>query len=361
MAVSYTQLWPKVVAWENLVAAYHACRRRKRYKPDATRFHFAWETNLAEIQAELIAGTYVPGDYRHFYITDPKPRKISAAPFRDRVVHHALVRVLEPLFEKRFIFDSYACRRGKGTHRAIKRAQRFARRYPYFLKSDIVRFFPNIDHEILVAHLGSIIRDKRVMKLVREILHSGEKVLAAEASHFFFPGDDLFAALRPRGLPIGNLTSQFFANIYLDLCDHYLKEELRVKAYVRYADDIVLFAQNKEELWRIRDQLALFLEKLRLRLHQDKTHVGACRVGIRFLGLVIRPDSLRLQQSAIKRFSKRLRRLRGLYERGRIDAKRLRRVLDAWRRYAMHANSLGLRKMLWKRARFMRRSRQPPP
>jgi retron-type reverse transcriptase len=361
MAVTYKHLWSRIVSWENLVSAYEACRRRKRYKPDAVRFHFAWETNLAELQTELIAGDYRPGEYRNFRITDPKPRKISAAPFRDRVVHHALVRVLEPLFERRFIFDSYACRRGKGTHRAIKRAQKYTRLYPYFLKSDIVRFFPNIDHEILLEHLGSIIRDQRVMELIGKILKSGEHVLSAEASHEYFPGDDLFALSRPRGLPIGNLTSQFFANIYLDLCDHYVKEELRVGAYVRYADDFVVFARTKQELWHIRDRLVVFLEKLRLRLHRDKTHVGACRSGIRFLGLVVRPESLRLQQRAIKRFSKRLRRLQWLYDNRRIDTKRLRRSLDAWRRYAMYANSLGLRKMLWRRARFMRRARRSPP
>ena len=356
MAVTYNRLWSQVVAWDNLVAAYHACRRRKRYKPDATRFDFAWESNLADIQSLLIAGTYVPGEYRHFQISDPKPRKISAAPFRDRIVHHALVRVLEPIFERRFIFDSYACRRGKGTHRAIARAQRFARQYRYFLKSDIVRFFPNIDHEILLAHLSSIVRDQQVLALISLILRSGENVLSAQASHDYFPGDDLFALSRPRGLPIGNLTSQFFANIYLDLVDHFVKEDLRVPGYVRYADDFVLFSNTKDQLWAIRDQLADYLAKLRLRLHRDKTHVGSSAAGIRFLGLVVKPDSLRLQQRVVKRFSRRLRRLRWLFESKRIGAKRLRLSLDSWRRYAMYANSQGLRNQLWRRARFVRRS-----
>ena len=146
MAKSYANLWPKTVSWKNLVAAYHDCRRRKRYKPEAVRFHFCWEANLLQTQRRLRDGSYSPGEYRHFFIFHPKRRKISAAPFQDRVVHHAVVRVLEPIYERRFIFDSYACRKGKGTHRAIKRAQQFLRRHRFYLKTDVVRFFPNVDH-----------------------------------------------------------------------------------------------------------------------------------------------------------------------------------------------------------------------
>ena len=139
MARTYRNLWPQVVSWNNLVVAYQKCRRRKRYRRQATEFDFAWEANLLRLQHDLASGEYEPGGYRHFYVHEPKRRKISAAPFRDRVVHHAVVNVLEPLYERRFLYDSYACRKGKGTHRAIQRAVYYLRRSTYFLKTDIIR------------------------------------------------------------------------------------------------------------------------------------------------------------------------------------------------------------------------------
>lgn len=363
MAHTYRNLWPDLVSWDNLLAAYQRCRRRKRYKREAAEFHFAWEANLLEIQRELINGNYRPGPYRHRHITDPKPRKISAAPFRDRVVHHAVVRVLEPIYERRFLFDSYACRRGKGTHRALLRAHQYLRRYPYFLKTDIVRFFPNVDHAVLLDLLGRTIRDERVMDLIRKIVASGEGVLAEEATHDYFPGDDLFAVLRPAGLPIGNLTSQFFANVLLDPIDHYLKEELGVPAYLRYADDLVLFGDVKGDLWEYRDALADRLAQIRLRLHRDKTHVGHRDQGLRFLGFVLTPQGRRLQQRTLTRFNRRLRRLRWLYAHGMIGAKHVRRSLQAWTAHASWANSKGIRRELWRRVRLTRqqgtRSSQP--
>ena len=151
MARTYRNLWPRVVSWDNLTAAYQRCRRRKRSNPDSARFDFAWESELLRLQQELRDGSYQPGEYRNFYIHEPKRRKIGAAPFRDRVVHHAVVRVLEPIYERRFIQDSYACRRHKGTHRAIARTQFYLRRHSFYLKTDIVRFFPNVDHAVLLA------------------------------------------------------------------------------------------------------------------------------------------------------------------------------------------------------------------
>ena len=156
MARTYRHLWTQVVSWDNLFSAYRKCRRRKRYKSPAVRFDFTWERNLRELQSELQSGAYQPGEYRHFYVYEPKRRKISAAPFRDRVVHHAVVNVLEPICDRRFVYDSYACRKGKGTHRAWLRAQQFMRRFDYYLATDIVRFFPNVDHQVLLALLGRL-------------------------------------------------------------------------------------------------------------------------------------------------------------------------------------------------------------
>ncbi|MFN5908865.1 MAG: reverse transcriptase domain-containing protein [Planctomyces sp.] len=169
MARSWTGLYPEVCSWQNLLLAYRRCRRRKRYAPDAAEFDYDWESRLLQLQSDLASESWFPGPYRHFHISDPKPRMISAASFSDRVVHHAVVNVLEPIFEPRFVFDSYACRRGKGTHRAIDRAQYYLRRHSWTLKTDIVKFFPNVDHELLMLRLQRSLRDVRLLTLLQRI------------------------------------------------------------------------------------------------------------------------------------------------------------------------------------------------
>ena len=172
MARSWTGLYPEVCSWQNLLLAYRRCRRRKRYAPDAAEFDYDWESRLLQLQSDLASESWFPGPYRHFHISDPKPRMISAASFSDRVVHHAVVNVLEPIFEPRFVFDSYACRRGKGTHRAIDRAQYYLRRHSWTLKTDIVKFFPNVDHELLMLRLQRSLRDVRLLTLLQRIRHA---------------------------------------------------------------------------------------------------------------------------------------------------------------------------------------------
>jgi RNA-directed DNA polymerase len=352
MAKSYRNLWPAIVSWPNLVGSYQKCRRRKRYKPEAAEFDYAWETNLLLLKQDLEDGSYRPGRYRHFFIFEPKRRKISAAPFRDRVVHHAVVRVLEPIFERRFIFDSYACRRGKGTHRALDRAQGYLRRYPYYLKTDIVRFFPNVDHQVLLSVLSRHIADERAMRLIERIVASGDGILRDEATTDYFRGDDLFAALRPKGLPIGNLTSQFFANVLLDVIDHFIKERLGVPGYVRYADDFVLFGDSKQQLWQWCDAVREQLVALRLRLHPDKTQVRPCRLGLRFLGCNLHRDGRRLPREVLHRFSRRIRCWRWLKKQGSLSLGDVRGSLKSWLPYACGANSTGIRREMWKRLRF---------
>ena len=351
---SHRDLWSSVVEWSNLVRAYRLCRRRKRFSDPACRFDFDWESGLADLQRELLAGAYQPGQYYHFFIHEPKRRKVSAAPFRDRVVHHAIVNVLGPVFERRFIFDSYACRVGKGTHRAIDRAQKYLRRFPYYLKTDIVKFFPNVDHGVLMSLLESRVREKPFVDLLRVVIASGQGILDDEATPRFFPGDDLFAMLRPRGLPIGNLTSQFFANVLLDPIDHFIKEELRVPGYVRYADDLIMFGASKRELWEQRDRVADRLALLRLRLHSKKTVVRPSDSGVAYLGFRLYPDSKRLTQDGIRRFARRLRKMRWQFRHGKIRARKIRESLKAWIAHTEHANSKGLRRELWKRVRFRR-------
>jgi hypothetical protein len=246
---TYRNLYPQVWDFENVYLAYRKARKGKRGKPGAAAFEQVQEDELLALQDELRTFSYQPGAYHSFYIHDPKKRLISAAPFRDRVVHHALCRVIEPIWERRFIFDSYANRVGKGTHRALDRTTQFARGHSHFLQCDVRQFFPSIDHDILRSEFSRLIRDKDLLWLCDQILASGEGVLADEYEMTWFPGDDLFAANRPRGLPIGNLTSQFWANVYLNGLDHFIKRELKCGAYVRYVDDFLLFRISRNNCW----------------------------------------------------------------------------------------------------------------
>jgi retron-type reverse transcriptase len=354
MAKSWNHLYAPLCSWENLLLALRRCRRRKRFSAAAAEFAFDWEPRLLQIQQQLQDRVWQPGPYYNFHISDPKPRQISAAPFADRVVHHAVVNVLEPLFERRFISDSYACRRGRGTHRAIARAQFFLRKHAWSLKTDIVKFFPNIDHELMMQQLRRCLKDRSLLWLLQTIVDSGQGVLDSEASKFIFPGDDLFSVLRPTGLPIGNLTSQFFANVFLDPVDHFVREELRVPGYVRYCDDLVLFGDSREQMWDYRDRLAERLQKLRLRLHPSKTHVAPANSGVRFLGIRVRRDGLRLLSSGLRRFTRKMARRDWELRMGLCEFSDIAQSIQSWIAHAGQANSKGILKSLLKRLRFRR-------
>jgi RNA-directed DNA polymerase len=285
---------------------------------------------------------YRPGPYDSFYIHDPKHRLISAAPFRDRVVHHALCNLMEPLFERSFIHDSYANRVGKGTHRALDRAQAFARRYRYVLQCDVEQFFPAIDHRVLRGVLARKIDDLQVLWLVDQVLASGAGVLSEEYRLRFFPGDDLLAALRPRGLPIGNLTSQFWANCYLNPFDHFVKRELRCPAYVRYVDDFLLFGDDKALLWSRLEALVARLARLRLTIHPG-AHPRPVSEGFPFLGFVVYPTHRRLKRRNAVAYRRRLKRLIAEW----IAFKRTRESVLAsllgWINHARYGDTWGLR------------------
>ncbi len=357
MAKTYRNLWPRFVDWDNLLLAYQRCRRRKRFKPPAVRFHFNWEHNLLQLQQELIEGTWQPGRYYNFRIHEPKPRLISAAPFRDRIVHHAVVNVLEPIYERRFVFDSYACRRGKGTHRAIRRAQYFLRRYRYYLKTDIVRFFPSVDHSVLQQLVRRTIRDARLMGLLDQIIDSGCDVLTDEAPQQWFSGDSLLDVLRPKGLPIGNLTSQFFANVLLDPIDHFLVGHTGTRGCIRYADDLLIFGDSKQALWDVLASLTSQLQELRLQLHPDKTHVSPSSRGVKFLGLTVSGDSSRLTQDAARRFNRKRRRLQFEFATGQRSLASIRESLTAWQAHVARCCDIGLQRSLQRRAVFSRTDR----
>ncbi len=275
--------WEKIIAWENLWLAFRKAARGKRGHPPAARFEHQVADHLNELQTELLSGSYQLGEYTHFYIHEPKRRKISAAPFRDRVVHHALCNVIEPAFDQTFIAHSYANRKGKGTHRAIDYLQGCAQSCAYVLRMDVVQHFPSLDHALLRAELARVVHDDRVLWLIDRILASGAGVLADEYDTFYFPGDDLFAVNRPRGLPIGNLTSQFWSNCFMNPLDHFVLEELGSASYLRYVDDFCLFGNSKRELWTWKRAIQDKLADLRLTIH-PVAQVMPVTEGIPWLG-----------------------------------------------------------------------------
>jgi hypothetical protein len=290
---------------------------------------------------------YRPGSYESFYIHDPKRRLISAAPFRDRVVHHALCNLIEPILERSFVADSYANRVGKGTHRALDAAQGYARRFGYVLQLDMRQFFPSIDHAILRELLAAKICDPGVLWLIDVILASGVGVLAEEYRMVYFPGDDLFAVDRPRGLPIGNLTSQFWGNVYLNPLDHCIKRELRCQGYVRYVDDLLLFGDDKRTLWAWKAAVEERLRRLRLTVHPG-THPRPVSEGIPFLGFAVYPQRRRLKRRKGVQFQRRLQELLEAWDAGRLSADRLAASIEGWNNHAQYANTVGLRKAVLK-------------
>jgi RNA-directed DNA polymerase len=322
------RLFERVTRFDNLLLAARRAAQGKRDRPAVARFEFYLERELLLLHEELGGGAYRPGAYFTFEVRDPKPREICAAPLRDRVVHHALCHVLEPFFERRLIFDTYACRPGKGTHAAIARAQQLARRHRYFLKCDVRKYFASIDHAILGGLLARMFKDRPLLALLGRII--------AHAPPDARPGS---------GLPIGNLTSQHFANLYLGELDHELKEGRRVKAYVRYMDDLIVFADDKPSLHLWLADIRRFLEEsLRLELKDSATLLAPVAEGIPFLGLRIYPGVLRLGARSLRRFRRQVRRREETYRAGRLGKEELVNSVASLFAHVSHADTLTLRR-----------------
>lgn len=301
----YKNLFNQITTWDNLLFAFRKAAKGKRKKPAVAAFELKLESELLSLKAELEQKTYRPGNYRTFTIYDPKERMISAAPVRDRVVHHALCNIIEPIFESSFIDQSYANRKNKGLHKAILQYQEYARHYPYVIKCDIRKFFPSIDHQILKAEIRRKIGCPDTLWLIDLIIDNSNP--QEEHAHYF-PGDDLFGpANRRRGLPIGNLTSQFWANVYMNRFDHWVKEELRTPGYIRYVDDFVLFCDNIETLQQWKKVLKVRLFELRLLLHPLKSEIHPVANGVPFLGHRVYPYYRCVKKESVRRYRRRLR------------------------------------------------------
>ena len=334
-------LFEQVCSMRNLRLAAREALRGKRTRLPGAMFFMEQEKELPLLHEQLRDGTYRHGPYHYFWIHDPKDRLVAAAPFRDRVVHHAIVRVIEPIFEKRFIEDSYACRVGKGTHAAMRRALHFARGHRYALKCDVQKYFPSIDHEVLMGLVGRVIGDGRVLELLAGILGSHADAELWE----WLPGGGLFDySTRRTGLPIGNLTSQFLANVYLNPLDHFVKHELRVRGYVRYMDDFLLFGDDRAVLRGHGERIRAKLAELRLRMHPDKYRLMPTGHGVDFAGFVVFADGrIRVRSSSVRRFDRRYRQLLWEVNHKLRDPADLTPRVRAWGAHVQHAQSYGLR------------------
>jgi len=273
-------------AMENLYHAWHKVSLGKSSKSSIVAFYRDLDNNLLSIAGDVKNGIYRPGDYNRFLIRDPKERIISAAPVRDRVVHHAIMNFYDEVFDRNLIYDSYACRISKGTHKAVLRSFHFAKSSRYFLKMDVRKYFDSIDHATLKTLLSILIKDKAVMDIFSIIVDSDN-------------------AHNGKGIPIGNLTSQFFANYYLSAFDHHFKEKRHVKKYIRYMDDILIFSDNKEELKDLYNDAVCYAgEKLKLLLKPPVSSSAAD--GAPFLGFLVKPSGIYLQQKTKKRYKARI-------------------------------------------------------
>ena len=336
-------MFDAITDWDNLWRAFRLAARGKRRKRSAAAFEHQVADRLIALQQDLRSKTYRPGAYRHFFIHEPKRRKISAAPFRDRVVHHALCNVIEPVFDAGFIAQSYANRVGKGTHRALDCLQACARHHRYVLRADVVRHFPSLDHGILRTKIARTIRDPDVLWLIDAILASGDGVLEEEYEMVYFAGDDLLAACRPRGLPIGNLTSQFWSNVYLNDFDWFVWRELRCRSYLRYVDDFALFSDSKLELWEWKRAIIDRLACDRLTIHESQAQALPTRCGIPWLGFVVYPTHRLLKRRNTVNFTRRFERNIARYRDREISFAELTASVQGWVNHVHYADTWGLR------------------
>ena len=337
MAKTYNRIFPEVYDFEALCSAHQRARRGKRYRGEVLRFSRNLEPELIQLQNELTWGSYRTGPYRYFYVHEPKTRMVASLPYRDRVVQHSLVAAIEPIWEARFLHDSYACRPGKGMHAGADRAQDFMRRIQrnhgkvYALKADISKYFPSIDHGVLKALVRRRIACPGTLWLLDEIIDSSAD-----------PDDPA-----PAGIPIGNLTSQLLANVYLHELDKFVKRELREPYYLRYMDDFVVMGPDKDHLHRIRQDIEAFLwERLRLTTN-DKTQVFPVAHrqgrGLDFLGFRMWPTHRRLRKQSIRRMRRKMRAYARRYAAGRVDLDQVGASVQSWVGHASHADTHQLR------------------
>lgn len=332
---TYKNLFSQIISFENLLLAHQKASKGKRFNKTVADFTLRLESNLFDLQKELENQIYKPKGYTTFYIFDSKKRMISAAHYRDRVVHHALCNIIQPIFENTFIEDSYANRKGKGTHSAIKRFQSFMQKNEYVLKCDIRKYFPSIDHEKLKQIIRRKIACQQTLWLIDTIIDNSNKQEKID----FLSENELD---RRRGLPIGNLTSQYFANIYLNEFDHFVKEKLGARYYLRYVDDFVLLDSDKQKLHEWKKEIDVFLESYHLRLHLTKSRIIPVSEGVSFLGQQVFRRFRLLKSENVRRFRKRLKKNIDLFQRNQLSIDKFEARLNSWKGHAAQADTYHL-------------------
>ncbi len=371
--ITYRNFYQALCSHENLHAAFLNARKGKAQKDYVASFEKNLENNLYALQWELLTHTYAPRPLTTFTVRDPKTRKISASDFRDRVVHHAVCNIIGPIFESRLICDTYANRKGKGTLAALNRFHCFLRKVAtngkptiraresisgFALKCDVWHYFETVDQGTLLSILGRRIKDDELLGLIKIILenHKTEtpgKGIVKSPKRF----GELSAKPKPagrRGMPLGNLTSQFLANVYLGELDNFVKHNLKAKHYLRYVDDFVILEGRKEPLGQYKAAIECFIkQQLKLELHPEKSKIIPLQRGVALLGFRIFPKYLLLKKSNQLRIWKRLRHFREQLERGETTKEHVLRSLAGWNGYAKMANTHNLRKRIWKDANSM--------
>ena len=300
---TYKNLYPKLCSLDNLESAFKKAREDKILLPYVIKFEENLEGELKKLHEELSFLSYKPNKLKRFIVMDPKTRTIHASAFRDRVVYHAIVNILEPIFDPTFIYDSHASRKNKGTHKAVERFDKFKRKISkngrlarnaynknhvtgYVLKADIKHYFDSVDHERLLEIIRRKIKDRNVIWLIKQIL------------------DNFESQINGKGMPLGNLTSQFFANVYLNELDQFVKNKLKAKYYIRYVDDFVILNNDKERLLEYKNKISKYLKYLKLELHPSKSNILPLRNGVTFLGYRIFYHHKLLRKSNLRKFNR---------------------------------------------------------
>jgi retron-type reverse transcriptase len=345
-------LWASIITFENLLISAKKAQAGKRFRENVLEFNYNLEWELTQLERELATKTFKTGAYHTFEIVEPKRRMISAAPYRDRVVHHALCNIISPIFERTLIFDTYANRRGFGTHRALRRFTAFARSSEYILQCDIKKYFPTIDHIILKQIIRRKIKCPDTLWLIDTIIDGSN---AQETVCDYFIGDDLLTpSTRRKGLPIGNLTSQFFANIYLNGLDHFVKEQLKATKYLRYVDDFAIFSSDRGFLTEARQGIETYLATLRLKIHAIKSQIFATKRGANFVGFCIFQDQIRVRTVNLRRARRRLKRMQIRYAQSRINLLRISQSIRSWIAHLEHGDTWQLRQQIFASLDFTR-------
>ncbi|MBL7147776.1 MAG: helix-turn-helix domain-containing protein [Nanoarchaeota archaeon] len=322
----------------NLKIAFEKARKRKTKKQYVSEFEGNLRNNLIKLHEELVSQTYKPQPLKTFILRDPKTRKISKSHFKDRVIHHALCNIIEPIFDKTFIYDSYANRRTKGTHKAIQRFDYFKRKASknntktcFVLKADIKHYFETVNHNILVNIIKRKIKDKKVIELIKTILSNYN------------------TKIKSKGMPLGNLTSQFFANIYLNELDQFVKHKLKAKYYIRYVDDFVILSSSKDILESYKEKITKFLIKnLDLELHPDKSKIKYLYHGIDFLGFRVFYYHKLITKKNNRKFNRKYKTLKQSHKKGKINREKIIEKLEGWLAYISYGNTYKYKRNLIK-------------